>query len=78
MSLEAGRVATPSPATCQVGESDWGQQVGERGDELSGLTGTELMPLSNGEVQGKTEGEGPQMGEAIHTRATQALHWLVP
>lgn len=36
------------------------------------------MPLSNGELEGKTEGEGPQTGAAIHTRDTQALHWLIP
>ena len=33
MSLEARRADTLTPATCQGGESEWGQQVRERGDE---------------------------------------------
>lgn len=66
MSLEAGRADTPTLATGPVAEGEWGQQVGGRGDEFSGPTGKELMPLSNREVEGKIEGEGPQMGAARH------------
>lgn len=50
---------------------------------MSGLPGKELMPLSNWEVEGKTEREGSQM-EATghgHTRlilGIPGLHWLGP